>query len=56
MVYVKKLTVNDFQENTYLVYDDTKECVIIDPGATTQVSATCLLIRLNTMGLSRCCC
>jgi glyoxylase-like metal-dependent hydrolase (beta-lactamase superfamily II) len=32
MVHIKKLTVNDFQENTYLVYDETKECCIIDPG------------------------
>ncbi|WP_242928009.1 MBL fold metallo-hydrolase [Pontibacter vulgaris] len=26
------LTFNQFQENTYLLYDDTKECVVIDPG------------------------
>ncbi len=25
-------TFNPFQENTYILYDDTKECVIIDPG------------------------
>lgn len=24
---------NDFQENTYVLYDSTGECVIIDPGA-----------------------
>ena len=29
---VAKLTFNPFQENTYVVYDDTKECVIFDPG------------------------
>ncbi|MDR2026887.1 MAG: MBL fold metallo-hydrolase, partial [Prevotellaceae bacterium] len=29
---VKKLIFNPLQENTYIVYDDTKECVIIDPG------------------------
>lgn len=29
---VISLTFNDFQENTYILYDDTKECVIIDPG------------------------
>jgi glyoxylase-like metal-dependent hydrolase (beta-lactamase superfamily II) len=29
---VKKLVFNPLQENTYIVYDDTKECVIIDPG------------------------
>ena len=25
-------TFNPFQENTYLLYDDTKECIIFDPG------------------------
>jgi hydroxyacylglutathione hydrolase len=32
MLYVRKLTFNDFEENTYLVFDNTKECCIIDPG------------------------
>lgn len=26
------ITFNQFQENTYLLHDDTKECVVIDPG------------------------
>jgi len=26
------LTFNPFQENTYLLHDDTRECVVIDPG------------------------
>ena len=29
---IKKFTFNPFQENTYIIYDETKECVIIDPG------------------------
>jgi glyoxylase-like metal-dependent hydrolase (beta-lactamase superfamily II) len=29
---VEKLTFNPIQENMYVLYDDTKECVIIDPG------------------------
>ncbi|MBK9151242.1 MAG: MBL fold metallo-hydrolase [Saprospiraceae bacterium] len=29
---VKVFTFNDFYENTYVLYDDTKECLIIDPG------------------------
>jgi hydroxyacylglutathione hydrolase len=32
MMHVHKLTYNPFQENTYIVSDDTHECVIIDPG------------------------
>ena len=30
--FVQKFTFNDFQENTYVVFDDLKNCVIIDPG------------------------
>jgi glyoxylase-like metal-dependent hydrolase (beta-lactamase superfamily II) len=32
MIHVHSFTFNDFYENTYVVYDDTKECIIIDPG------------------------
>lgn len=29
---VKIFEINSFQENTYILYDETRECVIIDPG------------------------
>lgn len=29
---IARFTFNPFQENTYILYDETKECVIIDPG------------------------
>jgi len=29
---VISLTFNAFQENSYILYDDSKECIIIDPG------------------------
>tara|TARA_B100001142_G_C14031996_1_gene538516 strand:- start:10 stop:648 length:639 start_codon:yes stop_codon:yes gene_type:complete len=29
---IKKITFNPFQENTYVVWDETRECIIIDPG------------------------
>ena len=32
MANVIQLTFNPFQENTYVVYDDTKECIVVDPG------------------------
>ena len=32
MAAIASFIFNDFQENTYIVYDDTRECVIIDPG------------------------
>ena len=36
MTRVAKFTFNPFQENTYIVYDDTKECIIFDPGCYTD--------------------
>ncbi len=32
MTLVAKFTFNPFQENTYVLHDETKECIIIDPG------------------------
>jgi len=32
MIKVKSFTFNPFQENTYVLYDETKFCIIIDPG------------------------
>ena len=32
MIKIESLVFNAFQENTYLVFDDTGECLIIDPG------------------------
>lgn len=32
MLQVRKFTFNPFMENTYVLYDETKNCVIIDPG------------------------
>ena len=32
MINIKKFTFNPFQVNTYILYDETKECIIIDPG------------------------
>lgn len=29
---IKQFTFNFFAENTYVLYDDTKECVVVDPG------------------------
>lgn len=33
---VSIFTFNGFQENTYVLYDETKECVIIDPGCNSK--------------------
>jgi hydroxyacylglutathione hydrolase len=32
MLHLKAFTFNPFQENTYLIYNDNKQCWIVDPG------------------------
>ena len=29
---IKRFVFNPFQENTFVLYDESKECIIIDPG------------------------
>ena len=36
MISLKILVFNSFQVNTYILYDDTKECIIIDPACSNQ--------------------
>jgi hydroxyacylglutathione hydrolase len=43
MLHIKAFTFNPFQENTYLLYDDTKECIIIDPGCYTDAERNTLV-------------
>ena len=32
MIQIQTFIFNGFQENTYVLFDDTKECIIVDPG------------------------
>lgn len=32
MIQIKNFVFNQFQENTYLVWDDSLECMVVDPG------------------------
>ncbi len=32
MIKIQRFPFNDFQVNTYVVYDETNECIIVDPG------------------------
>ncbi len=32
MISIKRLEFNPFRENTYILSDDTGECMIVDPG------------------------
>jgi glyoxylase-like metal-dependent hydrolase (beta-lactamase superfamily II) len=44
MIQIQGFTFNPFQENTYLLYDETKECVIIDPGCSNQLEQEELVV------------
>jgi hydroxyacylglutathione hydrolase len=32
MLHIQVFVFNPFQENTYILYDETNECVVVDPG------------------------
>lgn len=51
MVQVAQFTYNPFQENTYVVYDDTRSCVIFDPGCsnTAEQESIDSFIRTNDL-------
>ncbi|MCB0632301.1 MAG: MBL fold metallo-hydrolase [Saprospiraceae bacterium] len=51
MADVVKLTFNDFQENTYIVYDESGECVIFDPGCFRQYEEEELVATVAELGL-----
>ncbi len=36
MITIEKFVFNPFQENTYILFDETGECIIIDPGCMDQ--------------------
>lgn len=51
MANVAKLTFNDFQENTFIVYDETGECVIFDPGCFRKYEEEELVQTIKELGL-----
>ena len=52
MMKVKSFVFNPFMENTYVLYDDTKEAVIIDPGCYEGYEKEQLNDFIKTEGLS----
>jgi len=36
MVYIKDFEFNPFQEKTYILYDETGDCVLVDPGCSNK--------------------
>ncbi len=51
MINVHYFTFSPFAENTYILFDETKECIIIDPGCYTQQEKDTLVdyIRQNEL-------
>ena len=52
MAKVVHLTFNPFQENTFLVYDETGECVIFDPGCSTPQEEAALKSKIEELSLT----
>lgn len=51
MIEIQAFTFNPFQENTFVLYDETKECIIIDPGCYSQAEKKALSDFIETKGL-----
>jgi len=51
MIQVHKLTFNPFAENTYILSDETNDCVIIDPGCYYQEERQQLKDYITSKGL-----
>ena len=51
MLQIKTFVFNPFQENTYILFDNTKECVIIDAGCYTEEEQQELLGFISSNGL-----
>lgn len=51
MINIHYFTFGPFQENTYLLWDETKECLIIDPGNYTASEHTKLSAFITSNGL-----
>ena len=47
MIEIKSFEFNDFHENTYVVWDETLQCMIVDPGCYTQKEKDELPKHLN---------
>lgn len=48
MIHITTLTFNPFQENTYIIWDDSKDCWIIDPGCYSERENNILADHINS--------
>ncbi|MBY0244736.1 MAG: MBL fold metallo-hydrolase [Sphingobacteriaceae bacterium] len=51
MINLQKLTFNPYRENTYILFDETNECVIIDPGMYNGEEQSKMVNFINEKGL-----
>lgn len=52
MITIEKFVFNPFQENTYMLFDETKECIIIDPGCYEQTEKNELVSSVGAKNLT----
>lgn len=52
MTKVQAFTFNPFSENTYVVYDDSQQCIVVDPGCYTEAERQRLADYIQTQGLT----
>lgn len=51
MIKIQIFRFNLFEENTYVLYDETKECVIVDPGCYSQAERDFFTSTIAKLGL-----
>lgn len=51
MLQINSFVFNPFSENTYIIYDETLECIIIDPGCSTPEEENQLFGFIDSHGL-----
>ncbi len=51
MTEIKRFTFNPFQVNTYLLWDETKECAIVDPGCYDEKEKSAITDFIEKEGL-----
>jgi glyoxylase-like metal-dependent hydrolase (beta-lactamase superfamily II) len=51
MPSIKTFTNNPYQENTYILYDESQQCVIIDPGMYTGTEQNAVVNFINSNNL-----
>ena len=49
---IEMFTFSSWSENTYILYDETKECIILDPGCSNEAERQTLVAFLETKTLT----